>query len=214
MDAALAPVAAQLGVDVAALAAVVDVECAGSGLGADGRPVIRLEVHRFWTLVNAVNHGALAQVDARFRVIPHHDPKTMKVQPWLGHQWLDSKGVWHDLHTGQKLEWEAYMCAESIDVRCAINATSWGMGQLIGDISHPAWLTVGYADPFAFRDAQYKHENQVADLGKYIVANPKLIQALKTLDWYTFARIYNGSGKPLDYSIKLAAAYAKHKSAP
>jgi hypothetical protein len=191
----LAPWAADLGCEAAALRAVVAVESAGRGRGPDGRATIRLEVHHLWR--RAANKAA---IDERFRV---KGPK-----PWEGHEFLYYTGntggsrEWRAMHTGQALEWVAYVCASTLDPDAACRATSWGVGQVLGD-----WTRLGFASVADFEAAQTTEAGQLDTMVRFIRADPVLVNALRNRDFVSFAGRYNGTGKTADYSAKLAAAY-------
>ena len=195
-DLLLAP-AARLGVDVPALTAVVAVESAGAGL-VEGRPIIRLEVHHLW---RRCTNAQQQLVDQRFKV---EGPKS-----WEGHRYLDQHGAWVDLHQagpiGQKLEWEALTTAKRINLPAAIESTSWGLGQILGD----AWARLGFTDVQAFVAAQYSTSGQLDTMATYIAVDPVLLTALRAHSWRSFAAVYNGKGKVDDYAGKLQAAYTK-----
>ena len=206
----LAAVAARVGVDPAALGAVLDVESAGVGL-INGLPVIRLEVHKLWDHASAV---ARPQVDARFHVDGYDPgkPRTGPAKRWLGHRWLDNEGVWRALHqpgaAGQALEWSAYRVASQIDPIATILATSFGLAQILGE----HWRDCGFASPESFVAAQYTEDGQIESLAKLIQSSNTLLSALRGYDWPAFALRYNGSGQVDYYAGRLSAAYAKRKA--
>lgn len=194
----IAPWASDLGCEVAALRAVVAVESSGRGLNPDGRPVIRLEVHHLWRL--ATTADARAAIDGRFRV---KGPR-----PWEGHEFLYYTGntggssEWRAMHMGQALEWTAYVCAQAFAPDAACRATSWGMGQVLGD-----WTRLGFVSAADFQAAQRTEAGQLDTMVRFIRADPVLLTALRNRSWENFAGRYNGAGKVADYSAKLAAAY-------
>lgn len=188
--------AAEAGLDPRALRAVIAVESAGEGL-CRSRPVIRLEVHRFWLEVPLEKRPA---VDARFRVL---GPR-----PWEGHEYRQADGSWTPLHLpregGQALEWEALTVARGIDERAAIRATSWGAGQILGIHS----TALGYSTATAFAAAQFAEAQQLTDLVRLILLDPRLVDAIRERDWTVFAHFYNGTGQMEWYAGRIAAAYA------
>lgn len=185
-------VAASIRVEPAALAAVVAVESSGSGLNPDGRPVIRLEAHLLWRYTAGEARSA---VDRRFRV---GGP-----QPWEGHTFDGSP-----YHGHQSVEWVAYLAAVEIDPDAAMRATSWGMGQVLGEYE-ALHFGNGQAGRAAFGVAQSSTAGQLDTMARFIQARPALLSALRAKDWSIVARNYNGSGKVADYSGRLAAAYAR-----
>ena len=193
--------AADIGVDAPVLAAIVAVESNGAGL-RNGRPVIRLEVHHFWSHTPA---GLRPQVDARFKVFGP--------EAWEGHRWRPAPGAaWEDLHVGQEREWRAYELARSICAHAAIRATSWGLGQVVAgnrteDEGLDGWKRAGFASAEAFADAQATEAGQLQTMARWLAGDPVLLRAMRARDWRTVARLYNGAGKVDEYARALSAAY-------
>lgn len=173
--------AARLKCEPEALAAVIQVESAGSGLGPDG-PIIRCEAHLLWKYSQPAA--------ASFHVA---GPK-----PWEGHT-FEGKPY----HGNQRLEWLAFLTAHAIDADAAVRATSWGAGQVLGEFA-----ALGFPSAQAFIDAQSTSAGQIDTMARFILARPSLVTAIRARDWTTFASGYNGSGKVQDYAATLAAAYA------
>ena len=192
----IAALAGELDVEVRTLAALIEVEAAGEGL-SEGRPIIRLEVHKLWL---DVPKPARAKVDARFRVL---GPR-----PWEGHRFL-SGDRWVELHrpgrAGQDREWEALDVAKGIDEEAAIGATSWGAGQLLGE----HWRALGYDSSAAFVDAQHDEGEQLRAMARFLEAIADAGAALKDKDWREVARRYNGPGQVAWYAARLEAAYER-----
>ena len=106
--------------------------------------------------------------------------------------------------TGLK-EYDRYLLAKSIDEECAMMATSWGMGQVMGF----NYKAVGYPDVKSMVDSMYVSErDQLLAMLRFIKSNNKMYTALKEEDWETFAKLYNGSGyKENKYDEKLKKAF-------
>jgi hypothetical protein len=194
-EADLLSVASDLRVEVRALRAVLDVETHGEAL-LDGRPVVRLEVNHLWLLVE---RGLRPVIDARFRVLGP--------QPWAGHMWRPiPDGEWTRLHqpgpAGQRLEWAALTLARSISEVAAVEATSWGLGQVLGE----HWSELGYPHLDAFVEAQSTEIGQLGTFARFLSWSGA-VESLRSLDWLSFARVYNGRGKAAQYARELAAAY-------
>lgn len=179
--------AAKLGVEIAALAAVADIE---SGLKAhapvDGRaePLIRFEGHYFdRRLAGPAREAARRQGLAA--------PEAGKIRN----------------PASQAARWALLSRAATIDRKAAYESTSWGLGQVMG--AHWAWL--GYASVDAFvAEARSGAGGQLRLMARYI-EKAGLAPALGARDWATFARGYNGPGfRKNDYDGKLARAYARH----
>lgn len=190
----LTPYAKRLDVDVAALEAVVRVESSGSGF-SNGRPLIRFEVHRFWT---GVPKSFRPHVDTAFRV---KGPK-----PWEGHECL-LNGKWVPMHQpgpkGQTLEWRCLEVAKAIDNQVAIESTSWGLGQVLG----AGWKVLGFPTVHDFEAAQRTEAGQLDTMVRFIHNSVALTRAIQEHNWRMVARIYNGIGQVDLYAAKLEAAY-------
>ena len=196
---ALRDVAATINLPERTLRAFVAVESAGSGLTPAG-PVIRLEVHKFWLFAPS---SLYPRIDARFRV---KGPK-----PWEGHEWrpFATEGEWWPMHQpgdrGQRNEHVALEVAKSIDADAAIRATSYGLGQVLGD----NWRRLGFTSTADFERMQSTEYGQIVTMGRFIAADATLLKALRGLDFVTAARRYNGGGQVDEYARRLADAYRK-----
>jgi hypothetical protein len=96
--------------------------------------------------------------------------------------------------------------AADLDRRAALRSTSWGIGQLMGFNAEIA----GYADVEAMvTDMAVSENNQLLGMSKEIGHNG-LDRALRSHDWTSFARGYNGPAYAKNrYDTRLAAAYQK-----
>lgn len=106
-------------------------------------------------------------------------------------------------------EYARYELAKSIDEECAMLATSWGIGQLMGF----NYQQCGYKNVKDFVNDMYiSEENQLRAMCKFIKSNTRMFNALKMEDWATFASLYNGPSYELNkYDTKLKIAYNKYK---
>ena len=107
-------------------------------------------------------------------------------------------------------EYARYELAKSINEECAMLATSFGIGQLMGF----NFASCGYKNVKDFVNDMYEsEEKQLRAMCMFIKYNPKMFNALKKEDWTTFASLYNGSGyKQNKYDTKLQLAYNKWKN--
>jgi len=115
----------------------------------------------------------------------------------------------------QAKEYVAFSNAFGIDANKAMQATSWGLGQIMG--FHYGRLGYKSVDNMVddFKKSEYQ---QVAGIAKYIATSPTLSKALKARDWHTVAVNYNGAGyKDLaakygrePYNISMEKAYSKY----
>ena len=178
--------AKKLGVESAALRAVIEVECKGAGFNADNTPVILFERHvmRQQLLQNGQSKTA---------------DQMMIKRPDLCSKTAGGYGLYSAQH-GRLNAAAQYHRAS------ALASASWGIGQVMG--YH--WEALGYASLQAFVNAMYKDEaSQLEAMCRHIKVNG-LINALKNKDWKSFARGYNGSAYAKNsYDVKLANAYKK-----
>lgn len=181
----LATLAAQdLGVEVAALRAIAQVESGGAGFDAKGRPTILYERHVF-----ARNTAPKGKFNAQYADISSADPYP--------------KGGFGN----NDQQWVKLARAYQLDPEAALKAPSWGMFQILGE-NHRA---SGFPDVRSFVTEMFTSPaGHLRALVGFIKANPLIHQGLKKRDWVAVAKGYNGSGyKTYDYDNKLATAYAK-----
>lgn len=178
--------AQKLGIQVAALRAVIEVECKGSGFNADGTPVILYERHIFHRRLQAINWITKSK-------------EWTKLHPDLCNPLSGNYGKYSEQHA--KLN-----RAAKLNRDVALESCSWGIGQVMG--FH--WQLLEYDSIQAFVNAMYESEAKQLDaMCRYIEKN-NLIQHLKNKDWAKFARGYNGVAYAKNqYDKKLAAAYKK-----
>lgn len=180
---AIETAAARLGVEVAALAAIDDIESRDAGFLPDGRPVINFERHVMYKRLKKA--GVDADVfAARYPALVSKTPGVERTRA---------------------SEWFALGLARDIDRRCADESASWGRYQIMG--FH--WQVLGYESIEAFVAAMSESEDaQLEAFCRFIEADAGLHQALVDKNWAVFARLYNGRDfKKNAYDLKLAAAY-------
>ncbi len=178
-----------LGVEVAALKAVVEVECSSrGGFLADGRPRILFEGHIFWRRL------ALRGIDPEPLAPLHPD---IIYPRWVRTHYRGGSG-----------EWERFGRASAICHGAAIESASWGMFQIMG--FH--WKTCGCSSAEDFAERMSRSEGEQMRLAMCFLQKTGIAEYLKTKDWTTFAKRYNGSGyKANRYDIRLQRAYEKFK---
>lgn len=178
--------AEKLGIETAALQAIHEVECRGSGFNPDNTPVILFERHVM-----------------RLRLIANKRDFNLRMmlieRPDLCNKSSGAYGLYSAQHG--RLAAAAEYHRES-----ALESCSWGIGQVMG--YH--WQSLGYTSLQAFINAMYKDEaSQLDAMCRYITVN-NLVNALKSKDWKAFALGYNGKAYAKNnYDIKLANAYKK-----
>lgn len=174
-----------LGCDEAAVRAVLDVECKGSGFDRKNRPTALFEPHKFYAYLGNTPKRALAVAQglAYAKWKPGNYPKTID-------------GIWSQIERACKIDEEA-----------ALRACSWGLGQILGDYYDEA----GYDSPQAFVQANMSGEGEQLRLMVKLVQHWNLADELQRLDWRGFARGWNGPGYEKNaYHTKLAKAFEDH----
>lgn len=115
----------------------------------------------------------------------------------------------------QRKEWIAFNDAWKINPQSAMEATSIGMGQILG--IH--WKRLGYKSVDDMWDDFKRGEyQQVLALVRFIKTDPQLYAAIKKRDWHTVALIYNGpkykemaiKWRREPYNISLDKAHTKY----
>lgn len=178
--------AERLGVEIAAIRAVVEVESRGQGFLEDGRPVILFERHIMYRQLKASGLDADALAEQYPTVV---SPK---------------RGG----YLGGAAEHARLAHASQIDRGCAIESASWGLFQVMG--FH--WKPLGYVNPAEFAALMCRSEGDHLDAFiRFIEAEPSLHKALKSRKWERFAAGYNGPAyKSNLYDVKLARAYDRY----
>jgi len=175
--------ASLLGVTVAHVKAVAEVESAGSGFDSQGRVKILFEPHLF----HAETKGKFA-----------------RSYPLLSHPYELQK----NRMSYQRNQYQVFDAACALDRRAAICACSWGRFQILG--SHHKTLGIGTALEFAEQMAMSEHQQLILFVA-FIRANPSMWAALQRSDWAEFARRYNGPGYAVNaYDVKMKAAFLRH----
>lgn len=184
-------VAQALGVEVAAIKAVVDIEAGRTheGFWADGKPLINFDLAMFrrFAAKNKVNLGRYTHSHA----VVFARPNTRK----YGSQ-----------QAAQQARLDA---ARSIHDLSGIEGTFWGMFQ-IGGFN---WQRCGAESPDDFVRLMSRSERDQLDLFANFIRNSGLLPHLKNKNWSAFARGYNGPAyASRGYHTRLANSYAKHKA--
>lgn len=171
-------VAQLLDADPAAVQAVVSVETSGSGFYDCGLPKILLERHHVYALATPAQREQLG-------------PGVCAPEPGG--------------YVGGVGEWARFDEVAAVDLCLAVEASSWGLGQILG----VAWKSLGSLTPQAFmRDACENEGAQLAQFTRFLHANSPMLDALRAKDWAGFAKRYNGPNYAAGrYDAKLAFAY-------
>ncbi len=185
-DTDLVKAADALGVSVAAIRAVNEVESRGEGFLPDGRPVILFERHVFYQRLKAkgVDADALA---AKY-------PNIVSATPGG--------------YMSKAAEYTRLFAAEHIDADAARESASWGLFQIMG--YHWKTLTYSNVNDFVLR-MQRSEADHLDAFVRFIAADTALLSALKGKKWAAFAKGYNGPDYARNlYDAKLAQGYSKY----
>lgn len=185
-------VAEELGVEVAAIKAVVDIEAGKShrGFWAEGKPLINFDLAMFRRMA-ARNNVNVAKYRKSHPVV-FTRPNAVR-------------------YGGQQAATQARLdAASSIHRLSAIQATFWGMFQ-IGGFN---WKKCGVNSAEEFAELMSRSERDQLELFANFIRISNLLPALRAKNWAAFARGYNGpSYARRGYHTRMAAAYAKHRQA-
>ena len=183
-------VAREMGVEVPAIKAVVEIEAGKShqGFWAEGKPLINFDLTMFRRMAqrNNVNVGKYTRSHAV--VFARPNLTRYGSQQAAQQARLDAARTIHDLS--------------------AIQGTFWGMFQ-IGGFN---WKKCGASSPDEFVMLMSRSERDQLELFATFVRNAGLLDALRNKNWAAFAKGYNGNSyASRGYHTRMAAAYAKHK---
>jgi len=175
--------AKRLGIALAAIKAVNQVESSGNGFLSDGRPVILYERHVMFSRLEASGADA----------------------PGLAMKFPNIVSKQRGGYAGGTAEYSRLGAALSINRICALESCSWGQFKIMG--YH--WQALGYASVDAFVDQMKISEGaQLEAFARCIEADAALHKTLKARKWAEFARLYNGPAyKDNLYDVKLARAF-------
>jgi hypothetical protein len=188
-DADFARAAKELNVEEAAIRAVAEVEAAGAGFIADGRPAILYEAHVF----HEETDGAFSNAKDRRGV-------ALSSPTW-------NKNLYGATGAAQHARYED---ARKLDADAANKACSWGTFQILGQ----NYASCGFDNSQDFVDAMWSGgpSAHLDAFVKFIKAN-NLDGSLRNKQWATFARGYNGPAYAQNaYDKKMANAYARWKA--
>jgi hypothetical protein len=171
--------AASLGVEAAAIRAIISVESAGAGFAADGRPLILFEPQWFREATGG-----------RF------DASHPQLSP--------APGARINLGRTQAERWAMLEQAYGLDPAAALSATSWGSFQIPGRY----FAAAGYPSvQDMVADLSTSEARQLAAFDRYL-RSQSLVDEIQRRDWAGFARAYEGEAGSGAYASALARAYA------
>lgn len=194
----LAALSRQTGIDIEAALAVWRVE-SGSLAFIRGRPVLRFEVHKFFTHWGRHNQD---RFDRHFQFGGHGGAEG---KPWTGHRYRPRTiGDWQGFHGNQASEYAVFRFASGLGGReAACLSSSFGGPQILGSNHH----LLGYPDASALYRAFSTSERwQVCGFFDFCRSHD-LLALLKDCRWEEFARVYNGPGQAEAYGRLIAKAH-------
>ncbi len=182
--------AAELGVEVAAVKAVVDIETGRTrqGFWTEGKPVINFDLAVFRQM--AARHKINLSKYTSTHAVVFNRPNISR-------------------YGSQQAAVQARLdAAMTIDSVSAIEGTFWGMFQ-IGGFN---WRQCGTESAKEFVKLMSRSERDQLELFGEFITRSGLLPALKAKNWSAFARGYNGpSYAARNYHTRLARAYERHK---
>lgn len=192
----LVTAAERLGVPLASIYAVNEVESRGKGFLDNGKPVILYERHIMYRqLATPRNAGDdPAELKRHAGQLAVATPALVNPKPGG--------------YIGGTAEHQRLAMARLIDDTAALESASWGAFQIMG--FH--WKRLGYASVQEFVAAMSAGESQQFDaFTRFIEIDPALHKALKARKWAEFAKLYNGPDYLRNlYDTKLQRAYERH----
>jgi N-acetylmuramidase len=173
--------AIKLGIEVAALRAVLQVETGGKGFDSKDRLKVLFEPHIFYKQLGpgAKRDKAVAQGLA----YPKQGAKPYPKSPDTRYHQIDA--------------------AMTIDVAVALNSASWGLPQIMGFNSKSA----GFSSATMMIKSMLKGEREQLFAMVDLLETWKLASALQKKQWGKVATVYNGSGNAKAYAGELKDAY-------
>lgn len=190
-DADYQSVADSLGVSVACIKAVVEIETGncGQGFGPDSMPIINFDVNMFRKYA-----GLRGIKPARY-----HE----------SHPVVFGKPDVRRYGSLQAAQYARLNAAMDIDSVAAMEGTFWGMFQ-IGGFN---WRLCGCDSVQQFVDRMSHSERAQLELFAAYVKARRLDRFLVRHDWAAFALRYNGPGfRKMNYDVRLAAAFRRYNN--
>lgn len=183
-------VADRLGVEVAAIKAVVDIEAGKSheGFSKSGRPLISFDLSMFRRQANKLG----------FDLSKYNQTHSAVFGP------LNVR----NFGSTQAAEHHRLRMARTINEEAAIKGTFWGMFQ-IGGFN---WKLCGAESLKDFVEKMSRSERDQLELFANFIVSTGLDKSLRAKNWSAFARGYNGPAYTRhSYHTRLANAYARHR---
>ena len=192
----LVAAAERLGVELAVVYAVNEVESSGAGFLANGKPKILFERHVMHQRLTMQRHESddAAALKRRADELAARYPHLVNPRPGG--------------YAGGAAEHQRLAQARMLDPLCADESTSWGAFQIMG--YHATRLGYASVADFVSRMARDEDE-QFEAFVRFIEADSALHKSLKGKKWAQFAKAYNGPAYARNlYDVKLERAYQRH----
>ena len=204
-----------LGVDVAAVQAVQEVESKGEGFLPKGTPIILFERHVFRKeLIKRMERLPLLarSINDYLVSIGYQIPPGAQFQSWVTSRLdLHFASIFSTApggYVGGVGEWTRLNQARKIDEVAANMSCSWGLFQIMG--YHYGVLGYQSVEDMV-KDCQASEKNQLMQFCRFVLADRNLSRALKAKDFTMFARYYNGPNYSVNrYDQKMKLAYMKY----
>lgn len=187
----------RLGVPVAAVYALNEVESKGQGFLDNGKPVILFERHVMFDRLQLMRSPGDDEVQLQQRALKLAKQAPALVNPKAGG------------YIGGTAEHQRLAQARQLDEVAALESASWGTFQVMG--YH--WQRLGYSSIHDFVAAMNRSEaDHLEAFVRYIEADPSLLKALKAQKWAIVAKLYNGPNYQRNlYDVKLVRAFERHQ---
>lgn len=198
-DADIAAVAANIGVEVALIQAIKNVE-SGAPFMPDGRPIVRYELHLFYASQRHGGDTAKAEAYARSHpFLANARPRT----------WQEGNKYHHygDPQRQQAIEWSYIYNAMILrpGTDNALKCASFGAHQIMGF----NYRRAGASSVLQFVQEIFQSEaKQFECLQTFMLSNPATRDYLRDHEWQQFADTYNGGdSRKNDYAENLKRNY-------
>lgn len=183
-------VASELGVEVPAIKAVVDIETGRThqGFWEKGKALINFDLNMY--LKYAPRNGVNLSAARKTHPVIFRSPDVKKYG------------------SRQAAQYARFEAAAEISEAAAIEGCFWGMFQ-IGGFN---WKLCGCSSPGEFHDRVNRSEREQLELFAAFCRGRGLVKYIQKKDWAAFSLRYNGPGyKKRGYHTKMAEAYRKFK---
>ena len=183
-------VAAELGIEVAVMKAIVEIEAGKEhkGFVEPGKPIVNFDLSMFRKF--AGQHGIKLAGHRKLHPEVFAKPNASRYGSY------------------QKAQHARLSGASEIDRKTAVYATFWGLFQ-IGGFN---WHLCGTVDYEEFVTRMSTSEREQLELFAALIKQCGYVKHLKNKNWAAFARGYNGKGYARrGYHKRMTAAYSRYK---